>query len=431
MPGLGVGHLGPADVHGVGPLTDDDVVGLEPLGDVPEGPVVVHRRRVVGSHPGHRVLVGRDLLGDRSAPGSVGLVAPRVVGQLGVELTHDRPPVADEGDLGRDVVADLFGVGVELEDLHVRVEAGLGPEVHDPVEPGTGQQNDVGLLQGVGSSRPDRERMVVWDHALAHRRGQEREVGSIDELADLVLGSGPGHTLADDHQRVFGPLEHLDGPPDRIRFGVGARGRPDGWGGADGRLVDPSVDHVGGHIEIDRPRPSEQRGSNRLLHVVGNTIVGLDPVGVLTPGLGRRDLILLLEGGHAVLVGRRGATDQNHRPQVLLCVGQAGQGVDDTGTGHHQTTLGPAGQVARGLGGVGGRLLIAHADEGDALPLHGHGDRHDREADDAEHVLDALLLEVPGQDPGSGDVAHRVSSPVSGVCGGSGRSRSVAVSRLG
>ena len=46
-------------------------------------------------------------------------------------------------------------------------------------------------------------------------------------------------------------------------------------------------------------------------------------------------LALFLEGAHAVAVGFRRATDQQHRPAVLLRVGKAGEAMDDAGAGHH------------------------------------------------------------------------------------------------
>jgi hypothetical protein len=52
------------------------------------------------------------------------------------------------------------------------------------------------------------------------------------------------------------------------------------------------------------------------------------------------------------------------------------------------------GHVADGLRRVRRRLLVPHADVLDADALRLERDRHDRHADDAEHVLDALLLEA-------------------------------------
>ena len=45
--------------------------------------------------------------------------------------------------------------------------------MQDPVEPGAHEKRDVGVLQGQGARRRDRQRMLVRYHALAHRRAQE------------------------------------------------------------------------------------------------------------------------------------------------------------------------------------------------------------------------------------------------------------------
>ena len=71
---------------------------------------------------------------------------------------------------------------------------------------------------------------------------------------------------------------------------------------------------------------------------------------------------------------------QDHRPAVLLRVGEAGEGVDDAGAGHDEAGAGAAGQVADGLRGVRGGLLVAHPDVRDAFLLRGGGDRAHRKA---------------------------------------------------
>jgi hypothetical protein len=119
-----------------------------------------------------------------------------------------------------------------------------------------------------------------------------------------------------------------------------------------------------------------------------------------------KDLALLLERAHPVLVDAAGAAEQHHRPVVLLGVGESGQGVDDPGPADDEAGLRAAEQVAGGLRGVRRGLLVAHPDERDAGLLGGHRDRHDGEADDAEHVVDALLLEAAGDEAGATAVCH-------------------------
>ena len=59
---------------------------------------------------------------------------------------------------------------------------------------------------------------------------------------------------------------------------------------------------------------------------------------------GRRDqhLALLLEGPHAAAIGLRRAADQDHRPAILLRIGEAGEAVHDAGAGHDDAGAGAA-----------------------------------------------------------------------------------------
>ena len=134
----------------------------------------------------------------------------------------------------------------------------------------------------------------------------------------------------------------------------------------------------------------------------------LDRVRPLADRRRGQHLALFLERAHAVAVGLRRAADQQHRPAILLRVGQAREAVDDAGTGHHDARAGAAGQVADGAGGIGRGLLVAHADIGQADLLRGLGERTDREPDHAEHVFHALFLEALRQQVGAFDLSHDV-----------------------
>src|SRR5262249_18388390 len=74
--------------------------------------------------------------------------------------------------------------------------------------------------------------------------------------------------------------------------------------------------------------------------------------------------------------------------------------------GHDDAGAGAAGQIAVGLRRVGGGLLVAHADIGDAFLLRGCGDRGDRKPDDPEQVIDVLLFEAPRYQRSAVDFAH-------------------------
>jgi hypothetical protein len=123
-------------------------------------------------------------------------------------------------------------------------------------------------------------------------------------------------------------------------------------------------------------------------------------------GRGDQYLALFLEGAHGAAIGFRRAADQDHRPAILLRIGEAGEAVHDAGAGHDDAGAGAALQIAIGLRRIGRGLLVAHADIGDAFLLRGRGDRADRKPDDPEQMVDALLFEAPCHQGGAVDFAH-------------------------
>ena len=235
-------------------------------------------------------------------------------------------------------------------------------------------------------------------------------MGALDELADLVLGTRPGHALADDDQGAFGGLEGAERCFHRVGIGL----RPRRFGHR--RCLDHflvfhfAADDVVREIQVNRARATVDGMAHGLVDIVGNAVDVLDGVGVLAIRRGELDLALFLETAHAVLVDRRCAPDQDHRPAVLLGVGESGEGVDDARSGYGEAGLRTAREVAGRVGGIAGRLFIAHADVGYAGLLCFSGHTLDREAHDPEHVVDALLLETARHELGAVDRCHG-SSP--------------------
>ena len=146
--------------------------------------------------------------------------------------------------------------------------------------------------------------------------------------------------------------------------------------------------------------------ANRLIDVVRNAVHVLDGMRVLAVRCREFDLAFLLEATHAVLIHRRRATDQDHRPAVLLGVGEPREGVNHAGAGDRQTALRSTGQITRGMGRIARGLLVAHADVGDARLLRFRRETLYREADDAEDVVDPLLLQTARHQLRAVDFCH-------------------------
>ncbi len=121
-----------------------------------------------------------------------------------VHLRHHRLRITDQGHFGRHIGAYLFGGDIKLHHAHVARETRRQSEMHDPVQARADEEYDVGLLQCQRTRRRHRLRMVVRHHALAHRRGQERQARGFNEGTHLLFGARIGRALADDHQRPFG-----------------------------------------------------------------------------------------------------------------------------------------------------------------------------------------------------------------------------------
>src|ERR1700722_18722632 len=248
--------------------------------------------------------------------------------------------------------------------------------------------------------------MVVGHHALAHRRGEERQLRLLDECAHLVLGARGGHALADDHQRPFGRLQYVQRLLDVLRHRLHAR-RIRAFRGLD-RLVGvaPAGNDVVSNIEIGGAGPAVDRLPDRHLHVERDAVHMFDGVRPFAQWRRGQYLTLFLESAHAVAVGLRRATDQQHRPAILLRVREARETVDDAWTGHDDARAWAAGQVADGAGGIRCGLLVAHTDIGKAHLLRCLGERTNREPDHAEHELYALFLEAFRQQVGAFDLSH-------------------------
>src|SRR6516162_3062876 len=252
--------------------------------------------------------------------------------------------------------------------------------------------------------------MVVRHHALAHRRTQERQLRALDESADFVLGARPGHALADENERPLGPFEQVQRSLDVLNR------RHHAWRVGCALDLNDFIDvafagdDVIGHVEKGSAGAAIDRVPGCHLDIIWDARNALDAVCEFAERRGDQHLTLFLESAHAAAIGLRGAAEQNHRPAILLGIGEAGETVHHAWAGHDDAGAGAASQIAVGLCRVGGGLLVAHADIGNAFLLRGCGDRGDWKADDPEKVIDALLFEAPRYQGRTVDFAHASSS---------------------
>ena len=90
-----------------------------------------------------------------------------------------------------------------MDDLGVRREG--GQLAGDPVvEPRAEGDEEVGLLQGgdgghgaVHTRHTQVQRVAVGDRAAGHERGDDRDLGEVDEGPQDLRGASPDHAAAD------------------------------------------------------------------------------------------------------------------------------------------------------------------------------------------------------------------------------------------
>ena len=211
-----------------------------------------------------------------------------------------------------------------MDHAHVGVKARRQTKVHDPVEAGAEEHDEVGVAQDERACRTDGQGVVVGHDALAHRGVEERQPGGLDEGAHLGLGTRPRHPFANDDEWALGRAQRGDRRGNVAVGGLAPRRGRDRRRSTDLLLLDATGDDVVGQVEVGRAGPAVPGRPHRLLDVERDPVGALDDVAVLGERGRRQHLPLLLERAHAVLVDAAGAADEDHRPVVLLGVGQAG-----------------------------------------------------------------------------------------------------------
>ena len=96
--------------------------------------------------------------------------------------------------------AQILRADVDLDEFHSRVKLRRHAKRQDPVQTRTEQENNIGAVEGGAAGGGGVQWTRVGHDAFAHGRGEEREVGGGDKLADGVLGPGVGGAFAEDDE---------------------------------------------------------------------------------------------------------------------------------------------------------------------------------------------------------------------------------------
>ena len=287
---------------------------------------------------------------------------------LSVQVEQHLFDVADDRDGGLDVLADLGRVDVYVDDLR------LGREVFEAagdavVEAHADADEEVGLadrdvapVHAVHAGQAEVEGMGAGEAAEAEQRGDDRYLGLLRQLHELVPGAGDDDAVASHDYGSLRLSDELGGGVDLLRIALQL-------GFVAGQVQGLRVLELAGLLldiarDVDEDGTGAARGGDveRLFEGLRNILDVEDELVVL----GDRDAdagdVGLLEAVAADEPADDGAGDADEGHGVHPGVGDAGYKVSGAGTGGRPGDAGFAGDAGVGVGGVTGGLLVPDED---------------------------------------------------------------------
>ena len=262
---------------------------------------------------------------------------------------------------------------------------------------------DAGVGHAVHTRHPDAQDVIVGERAYAKKGGDDRYLGLLGKLPELVVGAGKGDAVTGENDGPFGLVNQLDGLLDLAVVALQVR------------LVARQVDlqsvvvlverlvgkldllglHVLGYVDDDRAGPAgvgdvegllddlwDLRGVHHQRIVLGDRESDAGGVG-------------LLEGVGADGGARHLSDNGDDGNGVHLGRGDAGYEVGRSGAGRGPAYANPAGHTGITVGGVGGSLLVAGEDVVKLRILRQSlVEGEDRSARKTEEVYDALTYQA-------------------------------------
>ena len=327
--------------------------------------------------------------------------------------------IADDGDIGLDVLVDRGAVDIDVDLLRSGRE-GIDPPGDAVVEARADADHHVAIVHGVvgfvgavHAEHAEPLRVGGGIGAEPHQRRGDGKAGHADELAQFLAGAGPGidDAAAAIEDRALGARHQLDRLRDRALIAAGPRVialvlRIGEAGVLAARELDVLRD-----IDHDRSGTAGTRDVERLVQHARERVHVLDEIIVLGARPRDADRVAFLEGVVADEMGRHLAGDADDRDRIHQRVGQAGDGVGGAGTGGDENDADLAGRAGVAFGGVNGALLVADENVLEAILLKQLiVDRQHGAARIAENVLNALIGESLKHHLGAGHRArHRLS----------------------
>ena len=333
--------------------------------------------------------------------GARGAVRPVVRATDRRQALQDGGHVADDWGVRQRAVWRVMGGEVdagravpgpdEVDAVHANTKHQVGPanEIEDTARSVRGQGAGV-------------EPMAARKPAAGLDLGDDGNVGRADQAGEVFGDGWRARFEAEDGDRAAGSGEaSLDVVELRWDGRRGRRAVP-GWdrrcgdGERGGGTGNGEMGRAGHALDGSRPGGRDDRGQ----------VVRADTGGVFDRGghcAGNVVDLMPLAGGFVGRDVRRNAEDRRTLEGGL---GETGEEVGGAGSEGADADAGPAGELAFGVGHVGGGRLVVSQDELDAVALEGVEHREHLAAGDAVGATDALPCQEGGYGFGDGYVRH-------------------------
>jgi hypothetical protein len=211
-----------------------------------------------------------------------------------------------------------------------------------------------------------------------------------------LSASAPLHARAAHDHGSLGCGQHLDGLPNEGRLRPQSRTGHRG-GTAGGIEVDRTAEDIHRDLQVRRAGIACQRIADRFFDVVADTVGGVAGLGPLGDRPHDRNVIHLLQRALAQVHERALSADDEDWRVGAPGVGDAGDTVGGAGARSQDGDADLARvQSGPGVGGMHGRLFMAHIHDLDAFVQAAVVDGHHMASRECENDLDARLFERLG-----------------------------------
>ena len=290
-------------------------------------------------------------------------VRMRLLGEFLVDLLEHLFEVADHREIHFDILVDLGGVYIDMQDL---CAGGKSPGISDDAVRETGAQGDQKVtaahaqVGGLGPVHTDHARIAgigPVESTLAHECVADRSVDLFDKGLQL-FGSAGDHSAAAYHDKgLFGGIDHAD---DLIDLCLGDRALFDRQIPVrNNRLIFAfRARNILGDVDQDRAGTACSGNCKGIADGLGQVVDVLDDPAVLGHRHGDSVDIDLLEGVLAQKGQGHVAGDRDHGDTVHVCSGDTGDQIGRAGAAGGEAYAHLSGGARIAVRRVGGALLM-------------------------------------------------------------------------